>query len=227
MTSLKTIATAASATVSGVIILAGVGAVASGLLAGGYHTVDAVPDATTTFKSGITDGAVAADIAASAVPLLVPACLTCKRGREDQALYAGHADKGVIIGFRSAGSVCFALDRAVTYATGNKLSDGASVCYTGAAGERIVTRPRWNLLIQTEHGQKHTGICSAPVTIGPDRLYAPCDADNDCADYVNGATCTARASVTADQIANVGVYVVHSNSGAAQAIATIEKVLFK
>lgn len=226
MISLKKIATGVSALLTVGVIAAGTVAIGAGFLASPYHSVEAVPDATSTFKSGISDGAVAADINASAVQLLVPACGTCNAGRIDQALYAGHRDKAVAINFEGAGSVCFALDRAVTYSAG-KLSDGASVCYTGAAGERIVVKPDWKMLVQTEHGKQHSGICSDPITLGPDRLYPPCDADADCADYVNGATCTAQASVSSAQQANVGVFIVHSNSGAVQPHTTVEKVVLK
>lgn len=226
MLSLKKIATVVSSVLTVGVIAAGAVAIGAGLLVQPYHSVESVTDATSTVKSGITDGAVAADIAASNVPLLVPACSACRAGRETQALYAGHRDKAVVLNFEGAGSACFALDRAVTYSAG-KLSDGASVCYTGAAGERIVVKPNRAMLIQTEHGQQHTGICSAAVTLGPDRLYAPCDAAADCADFVNGATCTAAASVTADQVANAGAYIVHSNSGAVQPLVTVEKVVIK
>lgn len=231
MVSLKKIATGASVVLSLGVIAAGAVAVGNGLLVAAYHsvTVDSITDLQNgNVKSGISDGPVAADIAAAAVPLLSPACNACKVGRETQATYAGHKNKAVAINFEQAGIACFTLDRAVTPDASGKCSDGACVCFVGQAGERIVTKPDYKMLVQTEHGKQHSGICSTTVALGPDELYAPCDADADCADYDNGATCTAAASVTAAQLANVGVFVAIRHAGAAAAPAiTVEKLLVK
>lgn len=232
MLSFKKVAVAVSTLLTVGVLMTGVAAVGAGLLGSSYHsvTVDSITDLQTgTVKSGLTDGAVAADIAASAAPLLAPACGdACKVGRESNPLFAGHRDKAIIINFEQAGIACLSLDRAVTPDASGKLSDGSSQCFVGQAGERIVVKPNWNLLKQTEHGQKHARICSAAISYGPDRLYAPCDADADCADYANGATCTAAGAETSDQVANVGVFVAIRHAGAAAAPAiTVEKALFK
>lgn len=232
MLSIKKVAVSVSTLLAVGVLVTGAAAIGAGLLGSAYHTstVDSITDLQTgNVKSGISDGAVAADIAAAAVPLLIPACGdACKVGRESNPLYAGHRDKALVLNFEQAGIACLALDRAVTPDASGKLSDGASTCFVGQAGERIVVKPNWNLLKQTEHGQKHARICSAAITIGPDRLFAPCDADADCADYSNGATCTAAGSESSDQVANVGVFVAIRHSGAAAAPAvTVEKSLYK
>jgi hypothetical protein len=206
--------------VVGTVVVVAVGSVmAAGVFGAvsGYWSVEVEPgaiDATTFVRTGLTDGPVAADINASAAPLLLPACNSCGT--------TGNEEKAVRLDFQADSAVCYSLDRAVTLSAAPlRLSDGNSVCFAGNDGLSIVDRPNWALLIQTEHGRQHRGICSSPITVGSDALFAPCDANDDCADFVIGATCTAFASTTSVQQQNVGVYLIHGNPSTVNVTKTL------
>lgn len=121
---------------------------------------------------------------------------------------AGSSDeawsKAIVVNSDTALSCCWVGDLAATTSTTGEVTDaggtsGQGACFHIAAiGEQVHTRPDRQWMVRNSIPGYRTGLCDTAATAANNNetLYAPCDADADCASPYGGGSCDTTPSQT-------------------------------